>query len=249
MIRISLVSYSNTLPFKSALMGSEFIAKNAVINERNPAECAMDLINAEADIALLPIGALPLLKDYKIISDYCLSSYKKVESVLLLSNVPREEITEVILDYQSRTSVKLIKVLAEFYWKTNYSYIDSGKEFGNLIDGTTAAVIIGDRALNLRNSFLYKYDLAEEWYNFTGLPAVFAVWVTRKEINPDFLKEFNNILGEGVKNRSVVGEQNSHLYSGFDLKSYLTNCIDYKLTDEKFVSIDKFREYVKLLRH
>ncbi len=240
MTNISLVSYSNTLPFKYALANSDYISGNAVLNERNPADCAADLISGEADIALLPVGALSLLTNYRIISDFCLSAYKKVESVLLLSERPKEEITEIILDYQSRTSVKLIKVLAENYWKEKFLYSDAKPGFENHISGTKAAVVIGDRALNIRNSYRYVYDLAEEWYNFTGMPAVFAVWVTRKDISPDFLYNFNNVLRSGVENRLEIAKKMSANYPGFDLENYLGTCIDYRFDEKKKESMNMF---------
>ena len=111
MLRISLVSYSNTLAFKTALELSDFIRLNAVLKESNPAQCATDFISNLADIALVPVGALETLKEYRIITDFCIAANKKVESVLLLSEKPRSEIKEVVLDYQSKTSVKLIKII------------------------------------------------------------------------------------------------------------------------------------------
>ncbi len=242
MYRISLVSYSNTLPFKHALANSEFISKNAILNERNPADCAKDLVNNEADIALLPIGALPLLKNYTIISDFCLAAYKKVESVLLLSQVPKEEINQIYLDYQSRTSVKLVKILAKNSWKKTYVFSEAKPGFENLIGGQTAAVIIGDSALSLKSKYSYVYDLAEEWYNYTSLPAVFAVWVTNKNIDLAFLEEFNLILKSGVENRIEIAKKNIEDYPYFDLVNYLSSCIDYNFNDEKRNSITRFFE-------
>ena len=67
MYRISLVSYSNTLPFKEALYNSEFVAKNAILQERIPAMCAEDIFTGEADISLVPIGAFPIPKTQELL--------------------------------------------------------------------------------------------------------------------------------------------------------------------------------------
>lgn len=240
MYRISLVSYSNTLPFKEALYNSDFIRNSAVLQERNPAMCAADIFDGNADIALVPIGAFPLPEGFEVIGDFCLAAYTKVESVLLLSEKPKEEISKIILDYQSRSSVKYIRILAEKFWKLNFGYLSADDNFESEIGGNTAAVIIGDRALKLRNSFPFKYDIAAEWYAYTGKPAVFAVWVAKNNVDKSFIEEFNKVLQFGVNSRVETAQKYQHLYPGFDLKEYLTNCIDYKLDDLKKESMMKF---------
>ncbi len=240
MYRISLVSYSNTLPFKEALSKSEFILKNAVLQERNPALCADDVFTNSADISLIPIGAFPIPDNYEIIGNYCLAAHKKVESVLFLSQKPKEEIKTVILDYQSRSSVKYIKILAEKFWKIKYEYQNVSEDFVDLIKDNTAAVIIGDRALKIRNSFAYKYDIAEQWYKFTNKPAIFAVWVAKKGVEKWFLEEFDSILKFGVEHREDIAKENQHLYSNFDLFDYLTNCMDYNFDNDKQESLKMF---------
>lgn len=243
MYRISLVSYSNTLPFKEALYNSEFIKNEAVLQERNPAMCAADLFDGNADIALVPVGVFPLPDGFNVVGDFCLAAYNKVESVLLLSQSPLSQIKTILLDYQSRSSVKYVRILAENYWNLHCDFVNASESFEFQISGNTAAVIIGDRALNLRNSFPYKYDLAAEWFNFTGKPAVFAVWVAKESVDKDFLVEFNNVLQSGVDTRVVIAKKYKHLYPGFDLQDYLTNCVDYKMDPDKLQSLELFSRY------
>ena len=240
MIRISLVSYSNTLPFKAALESSEFIRKNAILKESYPALCASDLKNNLADISLVPVGALNMLDNYNIITDFCIAANRKVESVLLLSQKPKSEIKYVLLDYQSKTSVKLIKIIANKFWKYNFEFIEAKPGFENNISKDCAAVIIGDRALELRNAFPYVYDLAEVWYNYTGLSSVFAVWVAKNGICPEFISEFNNVLSLGNSKKKEIAGQFASNYMGFDLENYLVNCIDYYFDEEKKISMNKF---------
>jgi chorismate dehydratase len=240
MIRISLVSYCNTLPFKAALESSDYIKKNAILKESHPAQCAYDIENNLADISLVPVGALKESEKYNVITDYCLSANKKVESVLLLSEKPRSEINSILLDYQSKTSVKLIKIIANKFWENNFKYIDAKPGFEDGITGNIAALIIGDRALKLRNSFPFVYDLAEEWYNYTDLPAVFAVWVAKNDISLDFISNFNSALSSGINSIKQVANKYACNYQGFDLEHYLTNCIDYHFNETKRQSMAKF---------
>ena len=134
-----------------------------------PARIAEQLVRDEIDMGLVPVAIIPRLNDYYINGDYCIGSNGAVASVCLFSEVPIEKIETVLLDYQSRTSVQLARVLLERYWKINPRLIDAGKDYRDHIHGTTAGVVIGDRALEQRKLSPYIYDLGEAWKKMTGL--------------------------------------------------------------------------------
>ena len=48
---------------------------------------------------------------------------------MLLSNSPFEEIRTIYLDYRSRSSVKLTKVLAKNCWKREFQWVDTSEGF------------------------------------------------------------------------------------------------------------------------
>ena len=180
-IRVSAVSYLNTLPFLYGINNSE-IKSQLDLSLDMPSDCAKKLLSGEVDLGLVPVAILPQLKEYHIVSDYCIGAVGNVDSVALYSDVPLNEIKEIYLDYQSKTSVNLVQILAEKYWNISPKWINAKAGFENKIQGTTAAIIIGDRTFNLPKSYQYKYDLAEQWLEFTGLPFVFACWVANKEL-------------------------------------------------------------------
>ena len=244
-IRISAVSYLNTLPFINGINKSE------VINEIDlaldiPADCAKKLLAGEVDLGLVPVAILPQLKEYYIISDYCIGAEGIVDSVALYSDVPLNEIEEVYLDYQSKTSITLVQVLAEKYWKITPNWKKATAGFENEIEGTTAGVIIGDRTFNLSKTYKYKYDLSEEWFKFTGLPFVFACWVSNKELSEVFISNFNKALKIGVDNieESIFGHD-EYSVSKKQLATYLTEHISYGLDGQKRKAIDRFLEFVE----
>ncbi len=110
-IRISAVKYANTYPFIYGLKESGF-EKKVILETDHPADCASKLINNRADIGLIPVASLPLLNEYHIISDYCIGANGDVRTVMLLSNCPFEDVETIYLDYRSRSSVNLTRVLA-----------------------------------------------------------------------------------------------------------------------------------------
>lgn len=243
--KISVVSYSNTLPFKYGIEKSDYLKKNSSIYYDNPSECADKLINNRADIGLIPITGLLQHKNLIRITDFGLASKEKVKSVFIFSEKSLENIENIILDYQSLTSVYIAKILAKFHFKQSFNFIPGQVGYENEIKGKTAGVVIGDRAIKLKKQFNHSYDLAEEWNNFTSLPAVFAVWAANKNINKDFLSHFNDSLKYGVENLNVVAEENKNAFSYFDLKDYLQNCIEYKLSTAHLKSIELFNYYMQ----
>lgn len=208
-----------------------------------PANLAQSLQKGDIDMALMPVAAMPGIPGARIVSDYGIAADGNVASVCIFSQVPMEEIETVYLDYQSRTSVRLAQLLLEQYWKKKVVFKPAPENYIEYINGTTAGVIIGDRALKQLSNFEYVYDLATEWKAFTGLPFVFAAWIANKDLPQDFLDAFNNANAEGLKHIDEVVAENPFPY--YDLHTYYTKNIHYLLTAEKKAGLNKFLELIK----
>jgi chorismate dehydratase len=246
MIKVSCVRYLNSQPFIYGLKN------NPVINEIDlsldiPSVCAEKLLNGNVDIGLVPVAVIPELKESHIISDYCIGADGNVETVLLLSDVPLEKIETVLLDYQSRTSVLLVKVLAGKFWKISPQWVDGENNFEKKINGTTAGLVIGDRTFALKNKLKYVYDLAEEWKKFTSLPFVFACWVSNKKIPDDFISRFNAALEKGLQHIPLVASQ--HASNGFSSLDYLTKKVSFNLDQRKKEAMKLFLEMSEACTH
>jgi len=243
-IRISAVKYANTYPFIYGLTESGF-DKNVTLETDHPADCAAKLIAGNVDIGLIPVATLPLMSEYHIISDFCIGANGNVRTVMLLSNCPFNNIETVFLDYRSRSSVNLTKVLAKNFWNSEFRWMNTSKGFDfRNIGRNQAVVLIGDQCFEYEKSFSYKIDLALEWKNFSGLPFVFACWTSNKKLDRDFIAEFNKALSLGVKNIDAVVQKygKTGVISGSDLKTYLKENIDYDLNDDKKKAMKLFLE-------
>ncbi|MBA2610430.1 MAG: menaquinone biosynthesis protein [Bacteroidetes bacterium] len=248
MIRISIVNYTNTLPFKWALKHSKLLEK-INLQEDIPSICAQKLKFKQVDLALVPVALLAELDTYFIETDFCIGANGKVDSVKLYSNVPLNEIKTVVLDYHSKSSITLTKVLFKFFWKLDVSFLDAKPGFENDIKNTNAAVIIGDRTFTLNGKYKYEYDLANEWKKFTALPFVFAAWVSTEKLNPEFISEFNTVLKFGVDNisKAVDTDYTNKNLSKEQTIEYLTARIDYNLNADKKKALNLFLEYIRKL--
>lgn len=215
------------------------------LTEEYPAKLAEQLINDQIDVGLIPVAMIPQLKEAHIIGDYCIGTGGEVASVGLFSEVPMEQIETVILDYQSRTSVNLARILLKEYWKKEVVLEEATLNFRDKIRGTTAAVVIGDRALEQISMSAYMYDLGAAWKAHTGLPFVFAAWVANKQLDEGFTDAFNKANAYGVNHiDEVLAGLN---YPVYDLKKYYTENLSYPLTDEKQKGLALFLEKLKQL--
>ncbi|MCW3075539.1 MAG: Chorismate dehydratase [Bacteroidetes bacterium] len=247
-ISISIVNYTNTLPFKWALKKSALIEKTH-LEEDIPSICAQKLKYKQVDLALVPVALLPELDSYFIETDFCIGTLGVVDSVKLYSNTPLSEIKTITLDYQSKSSITLTRVLCKFFWKINPEFIEAKPGYEKNLAAPNANVVIGDRTFALNGSFKYEFDLAVEWKKFTGLPFVFAAWVSTEKLNQDFMAEFNSVLKFGVENCNKAIEESAGTLTLTKEKAveYLTKRIDYHLDSEKRKALNLFLEYIRKL--
>jgi len=242
-IKTVAVSYLNTKPLLYGLYqhGSD---RYLDIRLAMPSLCAEQLISGEADLGLIPVGALHALDHYEIISDYCIGAVGKVQTVCLFANKPIDQIKRCYLDYQSRTSVELVQLLAREYWKYDWEWIPATEGFEDKIGDDTAAVIIGDRCIPLLKKHPYIYDLAEEWFNWTQLPFVFAVWVATKPIPASVIGDMNKAFRLGIDRIPQLINVLPDNKSDFDLEYYFKYAISYELTEEKRKGLELFLQKI-----
>ena len=215
------------------------------LTEDYPSRIAAMLLNDEIDLGLVPVAIIPMLKEHYIIGDYCIGADGEVASVCLFSDVPVTEVKEVLLDYQSRTSVRLARILLKEYWKVTPLLTDAQADFREHINGATAGLVIGDRAFEQRKVSAYVYDLGKAWKDLTGLPFVFAAWISNKKLTDDFKIAFNATTAAGMQAIDEIIAQNP--YPLFDLKKYFTKHISYTLDDKKREGLNLFLEKLKTL--
>jgi len=242
-IRVGIVSYLNTRPLIYGLQLPPVNEKIELV-EAYPSRLADMLVNDEIDLGLIPVAAIPRLKEYHVVSDYCIGAEGEVASVCLFSEVPVEKVTKVYLDYQSRSSVALLKWLIKEYWGIQPELIETTDEnYRNEIKGTVAGLVIGDRALEQRKHSTFIYDLGAEWRFVTGLPFVFAAWVSNKELSSQFIEVFNAANAIGLQHiDEIVAE---HPFPAYDLKKYYTFHISYMLDERKKKGMELFLSHIK----
>ena len=235
------MSYLNTKPLVYGFEQGEMKDEIELVFDY-PANVAGMLLNDTIDIGLVPVAMIPSLKESHIISDYCIGASGPVASVCLFSEVPLKEITHILVDYQSRTSAALLQILLKKYWHIDPVLVNTNIGYQKNIKGTTAGLVIGDRALKQRQHSTYIYDLASAWIDMTGLPFVFAAWVANKKLPETFCTKFNKTTALGFNHLDeIVSAVN---FPEYEMKEYYTRNIDYKLDNDKKQALQLFLRYL-----
>ena len=244
-IRIGAVSYLNTKPLLFGLNNGHFEYPFELILDY-PANLVKAMQENKIDIGLLPVAALSQLDHFQVVSSYCIGAVGEVASVCIYSNVPIQHVKRIKLDYQSRTSVLLCKLLIkEFYHQPVEFELTQNDEALLDFDEESASLIIGDRALRLNGKTKFRYDLAAEWQKMTGLPFVFAVWVSKQNMSFDFIKAFDRAVGIGINDIDKVVTEIGTI--DIDLETYFKQNISYHFDQEKKKGMELYLQKIKEL--
>jgi chorismate dehydratase len=242
-IKVGAVNYLNTKPliygFEQGMMKDEV---ELILDY--PAAIAEKLLNNEIDIGLVPIAILPKLHPHYIVGEYGIACNGEVASVCLFSEVPLQEIETILLDYQSRTSVQLLQILLNEYWRISPKLVAAYPNYEKDIKKNVAGLVIGDRAFKQRLLSKYSYDLGQTWKDMTALPFVFAAWLSTKKMSDDFIKKFNAANAIGLNCIDEIANANS--ITEYDLATYYKKNIDYKIDSNKVKAVELFVSKLKI---
>lgn len=178
--RIGIVPYLNVQPLVFALqnMAVQQGLTPPVIEAAVPSQLARQLHSDRYHAAIVPVFEYFQNPEYLVVPGVAIGCRGPVASVLLFSECPLEEVTEVALDPDSLTSCNLLRVvLAEMRLTPRISIAARNEP---LVSGPgKARLLIGDPALAARGTCPFQYDLGQMWYELTSLPFVFAAWLTK----------------------------------------------------------------------
>jgi len=242
-IRLGAVSYLNSKPLIEDL---QTLLPDSHIVLDYPSRLADALSSGELDVALIPSVEFFRGRSYQIISTACVAARGPVMSVKLYCRVHPGQIRSVALDEGSRTSAALARViLAERYGvypTTEPLPIDSVTSASS----ADAVLLIGDRAMHQpAESFDEVMDLGQMWYDWTGLPFVFAMWVARQDADISGIAEaLDESRDRGVAAIGRIAEEQAPLLAldPMTARNYLTHNLNFHLTSAELSGLELFRQ-------
>jgi chorismate dehydratase len=123
-------------------------------------------------------------------------------------------------------------------------------QWNNLYDisriDTDAALIIGDNAMKVIDNGYITLDLGQAWFEYTGLPFVYALWVVKKDRHiPGLNNLLKNAKETGIRLvKSIAAAESQRLQLSQErCLHYLTNSIRYNLGNEEIKGLQAFYHY------
>ena len=153
----------------------------------------------ELDAGPLPLDECFRLEDtFQPVAGFCIASTDHSGSDFLYSKIPIEELggEPVAIHGEVTTTFKLLQVLLQ------QKYEIETPEFVGVNEEHQAFELAGNRGLRQRRGargFTYKYDLGNEWYNWTRLPFVYSRWMVRNDVDPKLVALLEDILYVGLE--------------------------------------------------
>ena len=180
---VGKIGYTNCLPFYHGL--EKACDYTIGFHETFPSKINLAMRLAKIDLA--PVSSLEYLnhqKKYVLLPDFVIGSRDFSGSVLLFSRSKIEKLNQakIALSRESLSSAALLRILLKFKFKFENRFVSMDSDPDRMLAKADAALVIGDSALfHKPEEFVYKYDLSELWWNWTGKPFCFAVWAVRRE--------------------------------------------------------------------
>jgi chorismate dehydratase len=229
-IRIGAVNYLNTKPLIYDLPA---LAPEAELVLDVPSRLADQLAEGSLDVALIPVIEYFRAGSYAILPNIAIASHGPVLSVTLFSRVPWSQIRSVALDEGSRTSAVLAQVLLRKRYAVHPQTVALPMDRSAEEIDADAVLLIGDRAMRAcLPGFAHAHDLGQEWFDWTGLPFVYAVWAVRKGAELGTVAEaLNETKQRGCARCGIIAHEEAPrlgLDAGF-CRRYLANIIRFDL--------------------
>ena len=237
--KLGHIQFLNCLPLYYGMVKNDVLLDVDLV-KADPADLAVMIREGELDLA--PIPAIEYARhadELVLLPDIAISSDGEVQSILLISKVPVEDLDgrTVALTKASRTSQVLARILLQKRWGVMPDYAEMPSDLGEMMRDADAALLIGDDALRAywRDlPDLTKHDLGSVWTEWTGLPMVYAVWAVRRsfvEEHPDQVRSVMEALGGSLTY----------------CRAHLDDISDYAARWESFPA-ERFRSYFDALQ-
>ncbi len=237
MPQIGSVPYLNALPL---LEGLEASTRSKLLLSP-PATLHEAIATQKVQVALLPVVSYLENPEFRLIPGTgicCNGAVKSVRAFFHPKHRSLETVQKVYLDPHSKTSQRLLKVLLAKKYERNLHKI----QWVHQLKEADCALQIGDKAL-INADRGHSVDLGTEWYEFTGLPFVFACWMSKNSVSRDLLVQLHNAKMNGKQNLEAIA-QKQKIVSPPEALDYLTRCIHYDIEGPELVGMKLFFDWV-----
>jgi chorismate dehydratase len=249
-VRIGSVPYLNAKPLIAWFQTPEGERSGVEVVYDVPSRLARMVEAGEVGCAMVSSVELFRHADWKAVPGIAIASTGKVLSVRLFSKVPVDRIRSLALDTSSLTSSALVRVLFARRWQANPCFIPAAPNLEEMLRQADAALLIGDKGMMACSEGLFVVDLGEEWYRWTGLPFVWALWLGRAEnITPPLVDCLHRAKAWGLEHLDTIVQQEATRLNIDEslVRHYLCDIMQYAMTDAHEQALNRFAHECKQL--
>ncbi|MBT1071695.1 menaquinone biosynthetic enzyme MqnA/MqnD family protein [Pelotalea chapellei] len=262
MLRIGRIEYANCTPIFHAL--HELFDVHGEYEYVGGVPSSLNRMLAAAEIDVCPSSSIEFAfhpDKHLIIPELSISSCGPVQSVLLFATIPIEELggKEILLSSESATSVNLLKILIKKRYNLDCMFRVTSKGLSAALLEAPAVLLIGDPALRAVQSAhnVHVYDLGELWYQWTGTPFVFALWLVSRNAYEQKSEELRKFVRRVWKAREyalrhldqIAESSQDALWMGCDnLLQYWRKNISYELTPAHIEAVSTFFDFAEEMK-
>ena len=247
---IGSVPYLNAKPLIAWFQSPEGKRSGVEVVYDVPSRLARMVEAGEVACAMASSVELFRHADWKAVQGIAIASTGTVLSVRLFSKVPVDRIRSLALDTSSLTSSALVQVLFARWWQVSPRYIPLPPDLDRMLEQADAALLIGDKGMLACSEGLFVTDLGEEWYRWTGLPFVWALWLGRAEnITPPLVDCLHRAREWGLAHLESIVQQEAtrlNIYESL-VRHYLCDIMQYAMTDAHEQALNRFAHECKQL--
>jgi len=212
-----------------------------------PEICSERLRQGQVDIGM--ISSLDYSKgkgNWKIIPEICVSTKGAGKLINLFFNKEIKEIDKIAIDPNDSTATALLNVIMREKYEIAPDFVVIDGDLKDKLNNADAAITSGDQAFQYQQTNSFYLDLCDEWFDFTGLPFVYAFWVVNENsIVDEYINSIKNnttnintTILECSKELSEINNENIKVYI-----DYFENIISSPLGDEENEGLNEFFRY------
>lgn len=246
-LRIAKVPFLNCAPFYYEMKSGEAMELREFIPRDFAAKTASE------DLVAGPMPFVDYLRQrdrFERMGHFGIAVRGRAQSTVLFSQTPIRQMDdhEIAVSPQTSTTVCLLRlILEDRFGLKGVSYTRADRE------APRSRLLIGDEALRFQaddRRYPYSFDMGFEWWLWQHLPAVFAVWVVRKDLTDNAKKRIEAQVAKSLAvNTGRLGELAEHYAQTFPfdketIEQYLSNFV-YRFGPNEIEGMQRFESLLE----
>jgi chorismate dehydratase len=237
-LRLGSVSFLNAKPLIYGLEKDPSIDLSLEV----PSALLDGMRRGRYDVALLPVIDYQRMEGLRLLTAGGIGCDGPTLTVRIFSATPVEKIRTLACDPDSHTSVALARVL----FAEAYGFVPEMVPLSSVgaADSSAARLLIGDKVVSEGPRDLpHQLDLGEAWKRLTGLPFMFAAWMTRDGVElGDLPARLARAKRDGLANveRIIQLEAPGRRWPLDVARRYLSEYLQFDVGERQLAAMERF---------